>query len=709
MSEPRVYPARDREVAAAAGENVTAGLNVAQARAATHGAGPLLIVAGAGTGKTRTLVHRVAHLINTGIRPDRILLLTFTRRAAQEMLSRVERLVGGGGRTVHGGTFHGTAHRLLRRFGQRAGLGADFTVMDQADAEDLMQIARQALGLGDKKKRFPRKETLHDVYSRHVNTEIPVAALLGAEYPQFVEHEEAFGRVFADYTARKQDRNLLDYDDLLLFWAMLVEGPLASEIGALYDHVLVDEYQDTNLLQARILKGMVAAHGNITVVGDDAQSIYGFRGATVRNILDFPRNFPGTTLVTLEENYRSTQPILDVSNTLISRAEERFTKNLYTRRTGGDAAWLVTAHDEQAQTRFVVDRILELHEDGIPLREMAVLFRAGYMSADLEIELAARRVPFEKWGGLKFLEAAHVKDVLAFLRVLENPRDEVSWYRLLMLLPGIGETTARHAIEHLQGAAWAITAFAEFPAPARARSAHTALAALLEELRFAGSARTGKGGRHAGGTATPEDGGSRDRGLGREVAAIRRLYDNILRERYDRVEPRLADLDQLQVIASGYPDRAAFLTALALEPPQSTQDLGFGSDSEDDSLVLSTAHSAKGREWDAVFVIWAVDGWFPMARALGDDEQVEEERRLMYVALTRARNHLAVSYPLNVYDTRRGADYSLDQLSRFLDRGVRAGMQRVVVEAAPVTDAPAAADAAIVDLRALVKARFSSN
>ena len=687
--DARVYPERPREVEPPRVNTLAGELNEAQTRAATHPDGPLLIIAGAGTGKTRTLVSRVAHLIERGVRPERILVLTFTRRAAQEMLARAERLVGSASRAVHGGTFHATAHRLLRRFGAEAGLPSDFTIMDQGDAEDLMQLSRASLGLGDKKKRFPKKETLHHVYSRHVNTEIPVPAILSEEYPQFREYEEGFAKVFADYTARKIDRNLVDYDDLLLFWAMLVEsnGPLADRISGMYDHILVDEYQDTNHLQARILRGMCRAHRNLTVVGDDAQSIYSFRGATIRNILDFPAQYEGTAVVPLEENYRSTQPILDVTNTLISRAEERYTKNLFTKRTGGEKPWLVTAHDESFQTRFVVDRILELHEEGTPLSEMAVLFRAGYMSADLEIELTARNIPFEKWGGLKFLEAAHVKDVLAFLRVLENPRDEVSWYRLLLLMPGIGDITARGAIDAMSLLMWSADAFASYEPPPRARAAHAALVQLLDALR-----------------SHPTEG---DGIVSHEIARVRRLYDDILRERYDRVEPRLADLDQLQTIAGGYPNRAAFLSALALEPPQATQDFGFGSGSEDDVLVLSTAHSSKGREWDAVFVIWAVDGWFPMSRALGSDEQIEEERRLLYVALTRARNHLFVTYPLNVYDTRRGADYSIDQLSRFLDRGVREKMQRVVVE--KVDGAPSSPDAGTppeIDLRALLRGRF---
>jgi DNA helicase-2/ATP-dependent DNA helicase PcrA len=694
--EARVYPHRTREVAARNAVDFAAELNEAQARAATHPDGPLLIIAGAGTGKTRTLVYRVAHLLERPERPvraERILLLTFTRRAAQEMLGRAERLVGSVSRSVHGGTFHATAYRLLRRFGQAAGLASDFTIMDQADAEDLMQLSRARLGFAKKEekgRRFPKKETLHHVYSRHVNTEIPVPVILNEEYPQFREYEEDFARIYADYTTRKSERNLLDYDDLLLFWALLVEsgGALAQQMAGLYDHLLVDEYQDTNQLQARILRGMCAVHGNITVVGDDAQSIYSFRGATIRNILDFPAHFPGAAVVPLEENYRSTQPILDVTNTLISRAEERYTKNLFTKRTGGEKPWLVTAHDEQAQTRFVVDRILELHEDGVPLREIAVLFRAGYMSADLEIELTARNIPFEKWGGLKFLEAAHVKDVLAFLRILENPRDEVSWYRLLLLLPGIGEATARGAIDAMAALAWTSDAFGRYQPPPRAQAAHAALVQLLDALRMSPS--------DVEGAVTVE------------IARVRRLYDDILRERYDRVEPRLSDLDQLQTIAGGYPNRAAFLSAIALEPPQATQDLGFGTSSEDDVLILSTAHSAKGREWDAVFVIWTVDGYFPLARSLGDDDEIEEERRLMYVAMTRARNHLSVSYPLNVYDNRRGSEYSMDQVSRFLDRGVRAGMQRVVVERAETAGPPDEGVAPAMDLRAIMRGRFKA-
>ncbi len=683
---PRIYPGRERDVTRPV-RDLRSELNAEQAAAATFGTGPLLIIAGAGTGKTRTLTYRVADLLQRGVPAERILLLTFTRRAAQEMLSRVERLVGSSGRHVHGGTFHATGHRLLRRFGPAAGVAGDFTIMDQGDAEDLMHLARaEHAGGAARLKRFPKKETLHHIYSRHVNTDMPIAELVGREYPLFTDHLVAIERIFGGYTERKATRNLVDYDDLLLFWlAMLDHAGLGAQVAGLYDHVLVDEYQDTNTLQARILHGMCRAHANLAVVGDDAQSVYSFRGASFRNILDFPRTFDGTTIITLEENYRSVQPILDVSNTVISRATERFTKNLWTKRMGGERPWLVAVQDEPQQTRFVVERILELHEQGMPLREMAVLFRAGYMSADLEVELTNRNIPYDKWGGLKFLEAAHVKDVLAFLRVLENPRDEVSWYRLLTLLPGIGEATARDLMGQLAARGWLLDDFGTLPAPPRAREAQRSLGTLLSRLQ---GAADGEG------------------SVARDIARIRALYDDLLREKYDTPEPRLADLEQLQAIAGGYPSRGAFLAALALEPPQSTQDLGMGTeDDETDTLVLSTVHSAKGKEWNAVFLIWAVDGWFPLSRSIGNEEELEEERRLMYVAMTRARDHLAVTYPLNSYNSRRSADYSIDQLSRFLDREVRGQMERVVPTFEGLPESPPAPSAGM-DLRALMRGRF---
>lgn len=691
---PRIHLPAHREIPAPPSDALGPALNAAQAEAAAHGDTPLLVVAGAGSGKTRTLIHRVAHLINRGVPASRILLLTFTRRASQEMLDRCQRLVGSASQQVQGGTFHGIAHRLLRRFGPAAGLPADFSILDQSDAADLMGLARAALGYADSQKlpksapRFPRAETVLAIYSRHINTDRPIAELIGQQWPHFLSWTGDIEKLFGDYVQRKAERNLLDYDDLLLSWALLLEQAptIAEQIRALYEHVLVDEYQDTNPLQSRILRGL-CSHGRITVVGDDAQSIYAFRGATIRNILDFPRQFPGTHIVTLERNYRSVAPILETTNALISRSRERYSKQLWTERTGGEAPWLVTVRDEHEQTRFVVDRLLELHDEGIPLREIAVLFRAGYLSADLEIELANRRIPYEKWGGLKFLEAAHIKDILAFLRVLENPRDEVSWYRLLRLLPGVGDATARAAVELLTAHEWQPMAIGAVRAPARARPGLHALSALLDGMRRVN-------------VTSPSE----------AIRLVRQLYDPILTATYDDAPPRLADLGQLEVIAAGYADRTTFLAALALEPPANTQDLAVGGDDESDALILSTAHSAKGKEFDVVFVIWAADGVFPMARTADKEDEVDEERRLLYVAMTRARDQLYVTYPLHSYPTRTGADFAYGQMSRFLDPGVRGTMQRVTigVDMPPALPAPRELDPSI-DLRALLRGRFGSS
>ncbi|MDZ7630897.1 MAG: ATP-dependent helicase [Gemmatimonadaceae bacterium] len=514
--------------------------------------------------------------------------------------------------------------------------------------------------------------------------------LLRDGYPQYADDLADIGRVFAEYVERKQARNLVDYDDLLLFWAAMLESePLGGMIRTKYDHVLVDEYQDTNLLQSRILRGLCATHRNVTVVGDDAQSIYAFRGATVRNILDFPAQFPGTTIITLDRNYRSTQPILDTANAVLSEATEGFRKQLRSvDDRPGEQPWLVPTRDEQAQTMFTCDRLLELVEtEGLRLDQIAVLVRAGYMSADLEIELAARRIPFEKWGGIKFLEAAHVKDMLAFLRVAENPRDEVSWFRLLQLLPGIGEVSARRAIAALEGAGWRVEGLQAWSPPPRAIAMHAALATLMQHLSSSSGADAAA-----------------------DIARVRGVYDDILRQRFDDAEVRLNDLVQLEHIASGYPSRGAFLSALALEPPSATSDLAQGRETEeDDALVISTIHSAKGKEWEAVFVLWAADGWIPSSRAIKDALQIEEERRLFYVALTRAKRHLHVSYPLYAYASRWSADFALDQKSRFLSDGVLSTMQRVQIAPPPAPEPPPAAvpPTSTLDLRAALRSRFS--
>ena len=432
-------------------------LNVDQREAVTHGDGPLLVVAGAGTGKTKTLAYRVAYLISQGVDPTRILLLTFTRRAAQEMLERASTIVARGATStvrVWGGTFHAIAHRLLRLYAEAAGISRDFTVLDQGDAESLIHLIRHEMGLHEKEKRFPRKGTCLAVYSRCVNSGEDLKHVLERDFPWCDEWESELRELFRKYVVRKQERSVLDYDDLLLYWMGLLESPQrAAEIGGRFDHILVDEYQDTNVVQARILRGMRSTSQDIMVVGDDAQSIYRFRGATVRNMLDFPKQFPGATVVKLEQNYRSVAPILDTANLLIAGAKERYTKDLWSERKSDQLPRLVLCKDTSEQDDYVIDRVLRHYEEGIPLRRQAVLFRASHLSDTLEVELARRNIPYHKYGGLRFLEAAHVKDLLAFLRVLENPRDELAWFRVLDLIDGVGPTTATRIVEHV-GATW---------------------------------------------------------------------------------------------------------------------------------------------------------------------------------------------------------------------------------------------------------------
>jgi DNA helicase-2/ATP-dependent DNA helicase PcrA len=432
-------------------------LNDAQRRAVEHGDGPLLVIAGAGTGKTRTLACRVAALVERGVAPEAILLLTFTRRAAREMLRRAGSLIGSAhAGKVWGGTFHATANRLLRQYGRSIGLAAEFTVIDQSDAADVINLVRGELGLGNaapQRRRFPRKSTLMAIYSRMVNARMKLADLLETHYPWCADEIDRIRAVFEAYTKRKREQNVLDYDDLLLYWKALVDLPgVGDPIAGRFDHVLVDEYQDTNLVQAQILQTMRRTNGNITVVGDDAQSIYSFRAATVRNILDFPQQFPGATTITLDRNYRSTQPILDASNAVMVAAGERYTKDLHAVQAGGDKPAIVTCVDETDQCDQVCTRIIEKLEEGIPLKQQAVLFRAGHHSDALEVELTRRNVPFVKYGGLKFVEAAHVKDMIAICRLLTNPTDELSWYRVLQLLEGVGPATAQKIIGRIQDA-----------------------------------------------------------------------------------------------------------------------------------------------------------------------------------------------------------------------------------------------------------------
>ena len=631
-----------------------------QREAAAHGDEPLLIVAGAGTGKTTTLAHRVAHLIERGVRPERILLVTFARRAAAEMLRRVDGLLGGGAKEraasgrVWGGTFHAVATRLLRLHGEQIGLHPGFTIHDRADSEDLLDVLRAELHLARGDRRFPRKATCANIYSRCVNAREPLEDLLDRGFPWCKEHEDALKLLFRTYTDRKAEQRVLDFDDLLVFLDGLLADPAAGPIvRGRFDAVLVDEYQDTNALQADLLERLRPSGRGLTVVGDDAQAIYSFRAATVRNILDFPLRYPGARSVVLTQSFRSTPTLLEATNRVIAQVGERHAKELWSARPGGERPELVTCRDEEQQSELVIERVLARREQGMDLRRQAVLFRASHHSAQLEIELGRRGIPFRKYGGLRFLEAAHVRDLLAFLRLLENPRDLVAGTRVLSLLPGIGPHIARALLDPVV----AHGGFAPWRAarpPAAAAARWPALVAMCEEL----SAPQGP--------ALPV-----------QVHRVRDFYAPLCEARYDHSEARLRDLDQMEQAAAAFTDRTTMLAELTLDPPHSTQELAGPPSLDDDYLVLSTIHSAKGLEFDATYVIHAADGNIPSDLATGRPEEIDEELRLFYVALSRARDHLTVLFPLRWYDRPVGAGgkHSYAQLTRFLPPAVRAAFE----------------------------------
>jgi DNA helicase II / ATP-dependent DNA helicase PcrA len=639
-------------------------LNPAQRQAVIHQSGPILVVAGAGSGKTFTLACRVAHLVEGGVPPERILLLTFTRRAAREMLRRAEHLTGRGvaGR-VWGGTFHATGNRLLRMFGRSLGVPPDFTVLDQADGADLMNLIRGEQGLAVSDRRFPRKDTLAAIYSRTVNTGAPLSDVVERSFPWCADGLDGIRSIFRTYTTRKRDQNVLDYDDLLLHWLALARAlGVGDRVARLFDHILVDEYQDTNAIQADILRAMRFDGDDLMVVGDDAQAIYAFRAATVRNILEFPRRFPGTRVVKLQQNYRSTPPILAASNAVIALSPQRHDKTLWSNRPGAIRPVLRTCLDEADQSEAVCRNVLDHRERDIPLRRQAVLFRAAHHSDRLEVELTRRNIPFVKYGGLKFLESAHVKDVLAVLRILENPRDEVSWFRVLQLLNGIGPATARRLMDQLGirdrgGGHSPIQRILTAP-PAVPPGSRDDLERLSRALADCSA------------PALP---------AASQVERVRRFCEPVFARLYAAADSRIRDVEQLEQIAGAYPTRARFLTDLTLDPPASTGDLAGPPLLDEDYLILSTIHSAKGGEWDVVHVIHAADGMIPSDMATGHPDEVEEERRLFYVALTRARDMLYVYFPLRFYRRPRGLDdaHSYAQLTRFLPPSVRAGFDLV--------------------------------
>ncbi len=626
-------------------------LNDAQRAAVEHGLAavlggaapderPLLVIAGAGSGKTSTLAHRVAHLIARGADPQRLLLLTFSRRAAQEMERRagqvVVRVLGLSSQSPPAlpwaGTFHGIGARLLREYAPQIGLDENFTIHDRGDAEDLMGLVRNDLGLSTAQRRFPLKGTCLSIYSRTVNTCAPLAEVLKHAFPWCAEWEAELKRLFGAYVEAKQEQHVLDYDDLLLYWAgMMGEPALARQVGERFDHVLVDEYQDTNLLQATILRALKPDGRGVTVVGDDAQSIYSFRGATVRNILDFPQHFgQPARIVTLERNYRSTQPILDVSNAVIAGAAERHAKTLWTDKPSAGQPQLVLVADEAAQATWVADRVLAHREGGLALKSQAVLFRTSTHSAALELELARRNIPFVKYGGLKFLEAAHVKDMLAVLRFAQNPRGRMAGFRVTQLIPGIGPVTSSRLLDAMDTAADPAQVVRSFVPPAQAQAEWARFAEAYAALREPS-------------LAWPAD---MDLVLAWYLPHLERLYDDS--------GVRRGDVEQLARLASGYASRERFLTELTLDPPEATSDRPGPPLLDEDYLILSTIHSAKGQEWTSVHVLNVVDGCIPADVAQGAQE-LEEERRLLYVAMTRARDHLHLLVPQRFYVTQQAA------------------------------------------------------
>jgi DNA helicase-2/ATP-dependent DNA helicase PcrA len=639
-------------------------LNPQQLQAVEHGvlgdvAGvgvPLLVIAGAGSGKTNTLAHRVAHLVVNGVDPRRILLMTFSRRAASEMARRVEGIcakVAGpkagilADALTWAGTFHAIGARLLREYAEQIGLQPNFTIHDREDSADLINLVRHQLGFSSTENRFPTKATCLSIYSRAINAEMQLDAVLHDHYPWCSAWEEQLRELFAGYVEAKQAQGVLDYDDLLLYWAQAISDPdLAAHMGERFDHVLVDEYQDTNRLQSSILLGLKPGGAGLTVVGDDAQSIYAFRAATVRNILDFPNQFaPPAVIVTLDRNYRSTQPILAAANGVIGLAAERFTKNLWTDRVSDALPQLVSVRDEADQARYVVESVLENRERGAALKHQAVLFRTTSHSSSLEIELTRHNIPFVKFGGLKFLDTAHVKDLLALLRFVENPRDRIAGFRVLQLLPGIGPASAQRVLDTMGGHADPILLLSKLPAPKRAGEGWTSFVDTMQLLR------SGKAGWPA------------------EIGYARLWYAPHLERMHEEASVREADLLQLEQIAAGYRSRRRFLTDLTLDPPDATSDQAGVPLLDEDYLILSTIHSAKGQEWKSVFVLNVVDGCLPSDLGTGTMAEIEEERRLLYVAMTRAKDSLHLVVPHRFFthgQTQYGDRHVYASRSRFI-------------------------------------------
>jgi DNA helicase-2/ATP-dependent DNA helicase PcrA len=619
-------------------------LNASQLEAVMATEGPMLVIAGAGSGKTRTLTYRVARLVEGGVAPSSILLLTFTRKASQQMLQRATQLLDRRCENVAGGTFHSFGNLILRKYAAALGISSNFAIFDRVDAEALISLLRKEITAAAKSRSLPRKHTLANIYSRAVNKMIPIDDVVYDDYPHLTDELEAINSIFYSYKRYKSENNFFDFDDLLIYLRQLLKDhpDIRNRIASSYRYVMVDEYQDTNKIQAEILYLLTGDNNNIMVVGDDSQSIYAFRGANFRNIMKFPEMFPGTRIIALEENYRSVQPILNLTNIIIEQAKEKYSKNLFTRKSGGSVPILVEAQHENDQSLFIVEKIQQLGRQGIELNQIAVLFRAGYHSFDLEIELSRSQLPFIKVGGFKFVESAHIKDVLAHLRVIASPHDRISWYRILLLIEKIGPVTAQKIYDAITGEAAGYNGLLT-------SNAKTVANAGLKHLKDLFAAID-----------------SSSMPLDKIGEAIIKYYLPILKERYDDHPKRAKDLEQLLAIMERYHNLEQFLTDMALEPPNTAMGDTFTTETPaEDRLVLSTIHSAKGLEWHTVFIIWALDGRFPSSQSLHKDEDLEEELRLMYVAATRARENLYFTYPNQVYD--RSLGIVLNSPSRFID------------------------------------------
>jgi DNA helicase-2/ATP-dependent DNA helicase PcrA len=619
-------------------------LNASQLEAVMTTEGPLLVIAGAGSGKTRTLTYRVARLVEEGVAPSSILLLTFTRKAAQQMLQRATGLLDRRCENVAGGTFHSFGNLILRRNANVLGFDPNFAILDRVDAEALISMLRKEESSTAKSRSLPRKHTLANIFSRAVNKMIPIEDVVYEDYPHLSAELDAVNNIYYSYRRYKGENYFFDFDDLLVYLLQLLKNhpDIRHRISSFYRYVMVDEYQDTNKIQAEILNLLTGVNNNIMVVGDDSQSIYAFRGANFRNIMQFPEIFPGTRIITLEENYRSVQPILDLTNIIIEQAKEKYSKKLFTRKSGGSTPVLINARDENDQSLYIVNKINALYRQGVELNQMAVLFRAGHHSFDLEIELNREQIPFIKVGGFKFVESAHIKDVLAHLRVIASPYDRISWYRILLLIEKIGPTTAQKIYEAIRDEA----------------SGYTGLLAVKSKAASAAGLK-----RLKNLIATID---TYPMLLERMGEAIIEYYLPILKERFDDHPKRARDLEQLLAIMERYGNIEQFLTDMALEPPNIRIGDNLAAETpSQDRLVLSTIHSAKGLEWHTVFIMWALDGRFPSSHALHKEEDMEEELRLMYVAATRARENLFFTYPSDVYD--RSLGLVLNRPSRFID------------------------------------------